>query len=115
MSDIQLIFHNIFDPIVRFFTGNRPPIQTHYTIPEVPITPSPESIDLMNTLAHVDITGIHAVKFTTKKGSQFQIGTENMKRLAKYISTTMGKTEFIAHELDTVFSYVTKNLYSKIP
>ncbi len=109
-SDIRTIFYTLFGPLIRLITGTRNPVQIESSISEASSIHSSESIDLMNSLAQVDISSIHSVRFSSRNWTEFQLETENMIRLAKYVTMKMGKMDFEPHELETIFQYVDKNI-----
>ncbi len=68
----------------------------------------------MNALKWTDVSEIGYVQFSIENGESFRVKTENVKRLAKYISEKKGKTSFAPWELDEVYEYVSKYIVTDI-
>ncbi len=75
---------------------------------------STETQDLMDSLAQVDISDISSIIFLPKSWKWFQVKTKNIKRLAIYITTKLGKTVFEVEELRGIYNHVVKNLQSNL-
>lgn len=125
-EDISIIFGNIFRPFINFFRDiQKTPeetIQSNETTitkeksvqtPEAP-TVNSESADLMSSLGQVDITNISGITFLPKVWKWFQVKTSNVKRLAVYVTTNLGKTTFDAEELRSIYNHVIENLQSNL-
>lgn len=82
-------------------------------VQENPIIPY-ESTQFMIGLEQVDISNVTSITFLPKNWQWFMIKTPNIKRLAIYITTKLGKTSFEAEELRGIYNYVVKNLQSNL-
>ena len=124
--DISSIFGNIFRPFINFFRDiqknpeetiqpNETTVTEDKTVqtPEAP-TVNSESADLMYSLSQVNIANISGITFLLKAWKWFQVKTPNVKRLAIYITTNLGKTTFEAEELRNIYNHVVKNLQSNL-
>lgn len=85
---------------------------------EVILTPDMTKLNeprnLMNSLVQVDISDISSIIFLPKSWKWFQVKTPNIKRLAVYITTKIGKTVFEVEELRGIYNHVSKNLQSNL-
>ncbi len=75
---------------------------------------SPEKLELMSSLSQIDISNIASVTFIPTNWQGFSIKTPNIKRLAVYITTKLGKTTFAAEELRKAFDHVVANISSDL-
>lgn len=75
---------------------------------------SQDAFDLLSSLSQVDISNITSITFipTTWKG--FIIKNPNIKKLAIYITTKLGKTTFKEEELRKAFDHVVTNISSDL-
>ena len=75
---------------------------------------SQQALDLISSLSQINISNITSITFipTTWKG--FIIKTPNIKKLAIYITTKLGKTTFKEEELRKAFDHVVTNISSDL-
>ena len=77
-------------------------------------TISSETLDLMYSLSHTDISNISSITFLQNSWQGFTIKTPNIKRLSVYIITKLGKSTFEKEELRKTFDYVVENISSDL-
>lgn len=78
------------------------------------MTLTPERAELARILDSTDVSEIELIRFFPKDMPMFQSDTENIKKLALYISKSLKKKEFAPHELDSAFQFVTAHLESRL-
>lgn len=70
--------------------------------------------NINDIIKNIDISGIKEVIFRPNNSKSFEIRTENIKKIAKYVIDKTEKTSFEPRELDTIYLEISSGYKSNL-